>query len=418
MFQRHTELGMKAGGVLLPAGPVHKKRKTTAGELTDAEVQRLKEGVELSREDGFAAFQDVERRGGVQQKSVKSKSGEEIEKFQYSADVRIKCGKFHVVKRLFMSVGKSVVRLQRLAIGGLSLDDCFLHTPGDFKELSAEQIQALKNEDPPASQREPEEISEALEIFSILFAIISLISRELDRRSRFDRSNEVDVHLGAEDMDPHTTPWEASMWSDQELSESLGEGSVAVRFGTDGVSQQKRREKNPERVGGFDRLDDGRLDGPKVGLEVVEKRKSCACARRNRNSEVVHKVQVFLSSNRRVRFWVSQRSSQLLFSLMRVGSFITCPHQYSLHRKMGADGGLRHVVHKRVHLERQQPKARRKLGYLEKHKDYVKRAKDFHKKQDEVKRLHRKAYFKNEDEFSIKMMDYFTNKDVVFFSTA
>eukprot|EP00434_Breviolum_minutum_P011412 symbB.v1.2.010064.t3/scaffold652.1/size176119/5 len=78
---------------------------------------------------------------------------------------------------------------------------------------------------------------------------------------------------------------------------------------------------------------------------------------------------------------------------------------------MGADGGLRHVVHKRVHLERQQPKARRKLGYLEKHKDYVKRAKDFHKKQDEVKRLHRKAYFKNEDEFSIKMMDYFTNKE-------
>eukprot|EP00913_Durusdinium_trenchii_P024332 g22843.t2 len=68
---------------------------------------------------------------------------EEIEKFQYSADVRIKCGKFHVVKRLFMSVGKSVLRLQRLAIGELSLEACGLQEPGDFVELTAEQVEAL-----------------------------------------------------------------------------------------------------------------------------------------------------------------------------------------------------------------------------------------------------------------------------------
>ncbi|CAE7560244.1 unnamed protein product [Symbiodinium pilosum] len=78
---------------------------------------------------------------------------------------------------------------------------------------------------------------------------------------------------------------------------------------------------------------------------------------------------------------------------------------------MGADGGLRHVVHKRVHLERHQPKHRRKLGYLEKHKDYVKRAKDFHKKEDIIKDLHRKAYFKNEDEFAYGMMSHSTTKD-------
>ena len=37
-------------------------------------------------------FEDVSKAG---------KQGEEIEKFQYSADVRIKCGKFHVAKMDF-----------------------------------------------------------------------------------------------------------------------------------------------------------------------------------------------------------------------------------------------------------------------------------------------------------------------------
>lgn len=71
---------------------------------------------------------------------------------------------------------------------------------------------------------------------------------------------------------------------------------------------------------------------------------------------------------------------------------------------MGEGGALRHVVHRRVHLERAQPAARKKLGHLEKHKDYVKRAKDFHKKEDAVKLLQRKAYFKNADEFSFGMV--------------
>jgi U3 small nucleolar RNA-associated protein 11 len=65
---------------------------------------------------------------------------------------------------------------------------------------------------------------------------------------------------------------------------------------------------------------------------------------------------------------------------------------------------LKHVVHKRVHLERAQPKARAKLGLLEKHKDYVKRARDYHKKEDTLKKLHQKAYFRNEDEFAFGMI--------------
>mmetsp|Transcript_7409 Transcript_7409/g.16292 ORF Transcript_7409/g.16292 Transcript_7409/m.16292 type:complete len:277 (-) Transcript_7409:40-870(-) len=70
---------------------------------------------------------------------------------------------------------------------------------------------------------------------------------------------------------------------------------------------------------------------------------------------------------------------------------------------MGGEG-LRHVVHRRVHKERPQPEARKRLGYLEKKKDYVKRAKDYHEKQDKLKELHKKAFFKNQEEFAFAMV--------------
>lgn len=70
---------------------------------------------------------------------------------------------------------------------------------------------------------------------------------------------------------------------------------------------------------------------------------------------------------------------------------------------MSGEGGLKHVVHRRVHLERHQPSSRKKLGYLEKHKDYVKRAKDFHQKERQVKSLYRKAFFRNKEEFAYGM---------------
>lgn len=65
---------------------------------------------------------------------------------------------------------------------------------------------------------------------------------------------------------------------------------------------------------------------------------------------------------------------------------------------------IKGVVHKRVHLERHQPSDRKRLGYLEKHSDYSKRAKDYNRKQDAIKRLQRKAAFRNKEEFSFKML--------------
>ena len=65
---------------------------------------------------------------------------------------------------------------------------------------------------------------------------------------------------------------------------------------------------------------------------------------------------------------------------------------------------LKGLVKTRTYRERSQPKARAKLGMLEKHKDYVQRARDFHRKEDELRKMQEKASFKNPDEFYFNMV--------------
>ena len=48
---------------------------------------------------------------------------------------------------------------------------------------------------------------------------------------------------------------------------------------------------------------------------------------------------------------------------------------------------LRNSLHRRNHKERSQLSHRQRVGILEKHKDYVLRARDYHSKQDRIKRL-------------------------------
>lgn len=54
----------------------------------------------------------------------------------------IKEGKFHQVKRMFLSVGKRVIYLKRMAIGGLRLDESL--GLGEYRELTNEEILLLE----------------------------------------------------------------------------------------------------------------------------------------------------------------------------------------------------------------------------------------------------------------------------------
>lgn len=64
---------------------------------------------------------------------------------------------------------------------------------------------------------------------------------------------------------------------------------------------------------------------------------------------------------------------------------------------------LRNAVKRITHKERSQPNASKNKGFLEKKKDYVVRAKDYHRKQNRLKSMKQKASMKNPDEFYFGM---------------
>eukprot|EP01122_Echinamoeba_exundans_P006593 TRINITY_DN1886_c0_g1_i2.p1 TRINITY_DN1886_c0_g1~~TRINITY_DN1886_c0_g1_i2.p1 ORF type:complete len:257 (+),score=62.71 TRINITY_DN1886_c0_g1_i2:78-848(+) len=70
---------------------------------------------------------------------------------------------------------------------------------------------------------------------------------------------------------------------------------------------------------------------------------------------------------------------------------------------MKTPAAYRKHLPRKHHRERAQLSGRQKFGFLEKHQDYVKRARDFHKKRDAIRKLKEKAAFRNPDEFYYAM---------------
>ena len=58
---------------------------------------------------------------------------------------------------------------------------------------------------------------------------------------------------------------------------------------------------------------------------------------------------------------------------------------------------------RRTNYERSQPAHRKKLGLLQKHKDYVKRARDYNTKKESLREMKEKASLRNPDEFYFHM---------------
>ncbi|TWT12496.1 pseudouridine synthase [Planomicrobium sp. CPCC 101079] len=96
------------------------------GEVTHEDVKAFEKGVVL--EDGY-----VTKPGLL--KVVKSGPVSEIE-------LTITEGKFHQVKRMFISVGKEVSYLKRLSMGPLSLDPKL--KPGHYRHLTEAEVDLLK----------------------------------------------------------------------------------------------------------------------------------------------------------------------------------------------------------------------------------------------------------------------------------
>jgi U3 small nucleolar RNA-associated protein 11 len=71
---------------------------------------------------------------------------------------------------------------------------------------------------------------------------------------------------------------------------------------------------------------------------------------------------------------------------------------------------LRKAAPRKSHKERSQLESRKQFGLLEKKKDYQLRARDFHRKQDFLTKLKRKATLKNKDEFYFGMINATTSK--------
>lgn len=96
------------------------------GRVSGEDVERFKEGIIL--DDGYKT---------LPARLTLIETGD-----MSKVEVEIYEGKYHQVKRMFQSVGKTVEFLMRVSMGPLVLDDSL--KPGEFRELTEDELNYLK----------------------------------------------------------------------------------------------------------------------------------------------------------------------------------------------------------------------------------------------------------------------------------
>lgn len=125
-----TNDGQLAHQLLSPKKHVPKKYEAIIdGEVTEEDVAAFRRGVVL--DDGYET---------KPAELVIIRSG-----LRSDVQVTITEGKFHQIKRMFQAVGKRVIYLKRIQMGPIPLDETL--EPGEYRELTDEEIALLKGED-------------------------------------------------------------------------------------------------------------------------------------------------------------------------------------------------------------------------------------------------------------------------------
>merc|ERR1712216_994022 len=79
--------------------------------------------------------------------------------------------------------------------------------------------------------------------------------------------------------------------------------------------------------------------------------------------------------------------------------------KYYIKTKINMGRSISKLGQKLSNRERKQPMWRSRLGFLQKHKDYVIRARAFHQRKNQINALRKKAQFRNPDEFYTQMIN-------------
>ena len=124
-----TDNGPLGFQLLHPQYHIEKKYEVTVnGPLEPAHIEEFQEGI---------TFLDGKTRKPAKLKILNSSPKES------QALVTLSEGKFHQVKKMFLSVGVKVTSLKRIKFGDFSLDPDL--TTGDYRPLNQDELQIIKN---------------------------------------------------------------------------------------------------------------------------------------------------------------------------------------------------------------------------------------------------------------------------------